>query len=199
MAYKSYYKKKGKKQLVSRWYLIRENKKDLSQIMTLYDTRIMERLIKLRDKNRLISYILSVYRNKDIYDAFVENGYIDPAMNHALSKCGYSKSELNKQIIDNNWELILTNALKKFMTWAMPTFDREYDLKFATYFNAVFPDCYQKEFLNFRRPEKLVKMEFEKQTFFPVEEVHKSELMSDGEIYHPRRLLAIEFLSRFNK
>lgn len=154
----------------------------------MYNSDKVEYLNSFSDKNRLISYLMSIYKDFDLIKAYFDNGYKDPAINACLSKCAYYKNGYNADIIETYWFLLLSNAHKKFMTWALPTFDSESGIRFSTYYNNIFPDCFHKEFLELLRSGIL--NDIGDESFIPF------SCLDD--ICDDSRILSLEFITRIN-
>ena len=194
----SYYSAKSKKRFTNQKKYGKSVGNSLSfdrGFRPLYDTLTVEDFHYENRIDQLFDYLFYFYKQKDFYLDYMEQGYKDPCLNFCLSKSGYFKSDMHKDIILNNWEDIMLNAFNKFFRKSIHLFDPAHGVRFATFFNNTFPICFYYEFLEYIRDWRLERNKLKSEIFLNIDDYQNESYDSIDTIPN----IGIEFILKLKQ
>ena len=159
-------------------------------------------LCRRRDFNRAISYLLSYYNDYDfLIDTYNNNKLIDETFYRCKMLGGYFSRPYFRRLIEDNWDVLTTEAMYKFMRWALPTFKDTYKgfrNSHTTYFLNIYPDLFKKIVMYISSDHKYVGFRLYELPLFTVLE-RAIEIGKEDDYFDPNKACSLEFIGRMRE
>ena len=159
-------------------------------------------LCRRRDFNRAFSYLLNYYNDYDfLIDTYNNNKLIDEAFYRCKMLGGYFSRPYFRRLIEDNWDTITTEAMYKFMRWALPTFKEKHKglrNSHTTYFLNIYPDIFKKILMYISSEHRFIGFQSYELPFFAVLE-RAIEICEEDDYFDPNKACSLEFIGRMRE
>lgn len=159
-------------------------------------------LCRRKDFNRAFSYLLSYYNDYDfLIDTYNNNKLIDEAFSRCKMLGGYFSRPYFRRLIEDNWDTITTEAMYKFMRWALPTFKEKHKglrNSHTTYFLNIYPDIFKKILMYISSEHRFIGFQSYELPFFAVLE-RAIEIGEEDDYFDPNKACSLEFIGRMRE
>ena len=159
-------------------------------------------LCRRRDFNRAFSYLLSYYNDYDfLIGTYNNNKLIDETFYRCKMLGGYFSRPYFRRLIEDNWDTITTEAMYKFMRWALPTFKEKHKgfrNSHTTYFLNIYPDIFKKILMYISSEHRFIGFQSYELPFFAVLE-RAIEIGEEDDYFDPNKACSLEFIGRMRE
>ena len=164
----------------------------------IYDSRLVDDLHFMGRIHELKIHLYNSYRNLDIVFALMERGYKDPMLHRCFDACGFYEKDRSYNAVVDNWEFILFNAIERYFKRDGLNYQRVPHVKFGTYLNASFANCFVYFFKDVLRQKDIRKKEEWFEFHEPLELIDES-LLSYKDDMPTVNTAGVEFLQSLQK
>lgn len=159
-------------------------------------------LCRRRAYNRAFSYLLNYYNDYEfLSDCYKNNKIIDEAFFRCNMLGGYFSRPYFRRLLEDNWDTITTEAMYKFMRWALPTFKEKHNgirNSHSTYFLNIYPDIFKKILMYISSEHRFIGFQAYELPFFAVLE-RAIEIGEEDDYFDSNRAYSLEFIGRIRE